>query len=78
MSEMATGDARWCTPLYFSLQTGWSYEMVRGALTGRWLLGGELIQGAEFGQEPGLMGARARWRIPVSEIVRLKRSDAWR
>ena len=63
----------WCTPLYFACQTGWSYELVRLALTGKRLLAGKQIEGAEFGQEPGLLGAVGRWRIPVSEVHRLKR-----
>jgi len=63
----------WCTPLYFSRQTGWAYETVKACLTGRRQLAGQLIEGAEFGQEEGLLGAVGRWRIPVAEISRLRR-----
>ena len=63
----------WCTPLYFARQTGWSIVTVKLALTNRQRLGGQSIQGAELNCEPGLLGAVKRWRIPVSEIERLRR-----
>lgn len=59
---------QWCTPRYFALHTGWSLEAVKLTLTGRRLLAGRPIEGAELGQEPDLAGAVERWRIPTSQI----------